>query len=476
MVIPLRLATNSVRALTKPKPNTQRKPSSKPGTNSQGQPKAKPRRSKTLSARAAAALLSQQVIDQGQSLDRARDKLFEEHAADDNDRAFTQELLYGVCRWYGELDYIALELLGKPIRKKDRIVHFLLLVGLYQLRHLKSAPHAGVAETVNASKQLNKQWASKLLNACLRNYLRSPTVVNNPARASHPDWLIEKLEAHYQDEANAIFDGNNQRAPMCLRVNRCQQSRDDYLEELSQSNIPAKKDPHSIDGIILDQASPVAALPRFFDGACSVQDTAAQLAARILAPERGMRVLDACAAPGGKTAHLLELCDNSLELDALDISEVRCEQLRSTLERLNLTASVYAFDASTEDNWPSKHKQYDRILIDAPCSGTGVIRRHPDIKHHRRDSDILALQNSQHLLLESLWRKLVAGGKLLYASCSILPQENEHQIERFVAGKNDVILKTIHHPTGRRRKFGYQTLPSIDDMDGFYYCLLEKSE
>jgi len=429
---------------------------------------------KTLSSRAAAAVLAQQVIDQGRSLDRARDTLYQEYSIAENDRPLIQELLYGVCRWYGELNAIAAQLLSKPIRNKDRIVHFILLVGLYQLHHLETARHAAVAETVNACKKLNKQWAGKLINACLRAYLREPIEINNPAAVSHPEWLVDKVSQHYPDHAERIFIANNERAPMCLRVNQIRVSRDQYLEQLAAADITAKPDPNSDTGIILERPIAVNALPSFEQGACSVQDTAAQIAATLLSPQAGMRVLDACAAPGGKTAHLLELANNDLQMDAMDISESRCEQLKSTLTRLNLNAEVISFDASRADKWPSLRTTYHRILIDAPCSGTGVIRRHQDIKHHRRLSDLRSLQSTQASILRALWPRLETGGLLLYATCSILPEENEQQIEQFVAQTNNAILKAIEHPTAMHRSTGCQTLAGLHEMDGFYYCLLEK--
>ena len=449
---------------------------------------------KHLNARAAAAKITWQIVDQGKSLDAALADYFEawqESASSkqaqttpdslpqtslSKDRGFIQELVYGVCRWYGELDFLTTELLRSPIRKKDRVVHFVLLVGLYQLRHLNTAEHAGVAETVSACRQLNKPWAKNLINGCLRSYLRSPAPpLAHAGETAHPQWMCASIKAAWPSYADDILNANNQRPPMCLRVNQRQYTVDDYLHELDKLQIDARPDPYSSSGIILNKACTVNQLPDFLNGACSVQDTAAQLAANILAPEINMHVLDACAAPGGKTAHLLERADNQLDMHALDISEHRLERLHTTLERLTLNANIIRADASVKPNWPIPKGGYDRILIDAPCSGLGVIRRHPDIKHHRRASDIDSLIKIQYALLSNLWATLKPGGRLLYMTCSILPSENEQQIKMFVSEQNDAMLVAIEHPNALMLEFGAQTLTGVHDMDGFYYCLLEKS-
>ena len=429
-----------------------------------------------LNTRATAAQLSWQIIDQGQSLDAALARYFETTEVSPQDRGFAQELVYGVCRWYGLLDNTAASLLRSPIRKKDRVVHFILLVGLYQLMKLDTAEHAAVAETVSACKQLNKAWAKNLINGCLRNHQRNTaTYTDNEDGLSHPQWISQALANAWPQHLERILHGNNQRPPMCLRVNRMQSSRDDYLNELLESGIAAIADQYSSDGIILERAMAVSTLPRFDAGACSVQDTAAQLAADLLSAESGMTVLDACAAPGGKTAHILERANNELMVDALDVSEHRCEQLHSTLARLQLTANVVTADAANKPSWQTPSGGYDRILIDAPCSGLGVIRRHPDIKHHRRPSDIDALQALQIKLLTNLWRLLKPSGRLLYMTCSVLPAENESQIQQFVANQNDAMLIDTPHPHALSLEHGVQTLPGVHGMDGFYYCLLEKS-
>jgi len=374
-----------------------------------------------------------------------------------------------------------------PIRKKDRVIHFILLVGLYQLKHIDTADHAAVGETVSACKQLNKQWAKNLINGCLRSYLRSlpetPAQEDNSGESleaaiqSHPQWIQERItKAWGKDHARTIMGANNQRPAMCLRVNQQLFSRDEYLAKLTELNIPTIADPYAKDGIILDKPVAVTALPQFDAGACSVQDTAAQLSVDFLQVESGMEILDACAAPGGKSAHILERANNDANLQALDISERRCEQLHSTLARLNLDAQIINADASQTDQWDVPQSGYDRILIDAPCSGLGVIRRHPDIKHHRRPSDIETLNKVQQQLLSNLWPTLKPNGLMLYMTCSVLPSENEAQIETFINRYSDAVIEKIDHPDALALTHGAQTLPGVHNMDGFYYCLLRKTD
>lgn len=401
---------------------------------------------------------------------------FEKYDLSAKDRGFLQELVYGICRWYGELDDFAANLLHSPIRNKDRIVHFILVTGLYQIRHLNTPAHAAVAETVSACKQLNKPWAKNLVNGCLRNALRSNYQSGiTIERLTHPEWMVEEIEAAWPRHVRAILTANNERPAMCLRVNKIKTTRDDYLRELLRADLKAVIDPLSIDGIILQQPVMVNQLPGFTDGMVSVQDTAAQLACDILQPDAGHSVLDACSAPGGKAAHLLERCDNQLQLDAIDIAEHRVQRLYDTFSRLQLKANVYTADATREPDWETPSAGYDRILIDAPCSGLGVIRRHPDIRHHRRRNDIEQLNSVQQALLDNLWPLLKPGGRLLYTTCSILPQENQQQVALFMSGHGDAILAPFNHPCALQLEVGRQTLPGVHPMDGFYYCVLYKS-
>ena len=429
---------------------------------------------RTVNTRAIAASICWQIIDQGYSLDRSLKKQLEQQELSHKDNAFIQNLVYGVVRWYWQLNNMAEQLLQSPIKKKDRVIHFLLLIGLYQLSHLKTQQHAAVSETVNACKKLKKEWAKRLINGCLRQYIRQPTSPSEEYQFCHPNWLADQFAKDWPNQAEQIMLSNNKQPPMCIRVNRLYCSRDDYLTELENQNIDAVKDPYSSDGIILNKPTSVANLPNFFKGAASVQDTAAQIAVDLLQVEKTQTVLDACAAPGGKTAHILERTNNSAKLTALDVNSQRCEQLQDTLERLQLSATVKTANACQLGDWWDQAK-FDRILIDAPCSGTGVIRRHPDIKHHRKPEDIKGLLQVQQMLLENLWQTLKENGLLLYMTCSILKQENTEQISRFLQTHNNAEIMPINHPNALTLEFGQQTLPSLHEMDGFYYCLLKKS-
>ncbi len=451
---------------------------------------------KKLNSRALAAQISWKIIDKGLSLDATLRESVQLANLDSKDKGLVQELSYGVCRWYGDLDAVAASLLAKPIRNKDRIVHFILLVGLYQLRHMRTPDHAAVDESVKACKQLNKVWAKNLINGCLREYARSENanlaldggISQDIHLRSLPTWISTAFIELWGKSSNEIIAASNQRPPMCLRVNQRQSNRKQYLELLNESNVPAHADRFSQDGIILDRPVNVGFLPGFDDGAVSVQDTAAQLACDILQVEKNHRVLDACAAPGGKTAHILERTDNQISMHAMDVSASRCEQLTQTLQRLQLTAQISIGDASQDlklcrplqnaDNATASNSfsstGYDRILIDAPCSGTGVIRRHPDIKHHRRQSDIEQLLPIQQGLLVNLWSNLAPNGLLLYMTCSILAKENNLQIAQFLKAQPDAQAEDFYHPNALDLDFGKQTLPGVHEMDGFYYCLLRK--
>ncbi|MDG1905820.1 MAG: 16S rRNA (cytosine(967)-C(5))-methyltransferase RsmB [Arenicella sp.] len=425
-----------------------------------------------------------QIIDKGRSLDRVLSELTQ---SDDKtqlspaDRSFVKELVFGVCRWHGHLEHLSTQLLSKPLRTKDRDIHYLLLVGLYQLQHISTADHAAVAETVNGAKKAKKVWAVKLLNACLRRFQRDDADktldVNSQDlhQLTHPQWLVKRLKADWPDHWPAVLQANDERPAMCLRVNTTRVSRADYLQRLNAFEIDAIADPMSEAGIILETAKPVTALPGFENGDCSVQDTAAQLAVQLLAPAPHQRILDACSAPGGKLAHILELTQGLAIVDAMDIESTRVESIKDTLERLQLTANVASADASDSSTWPFADGQYDKILIDAPCSGTGVIRRHPDIRHHRRVQDIEALQPLQAAIMNACWDALKPGGQLLYATCSVLNAENEQQASAFLQRHKTAAAVRLEHPCAFALEIGVQTLPGVHPMDGFYYAMFEKS-
>jgi len=425
-----------------------------------------------LNIRLVAAKVLARVLQDGQSLTVALDNAFPTIDSA-KDRAFIQALCYGVCRQYHRLDFILSQLLDKPL--KDTDVKALALVGLYQLKFMRVKPHAAVSETVLAARK--KPWAKSLINAVLRTYLREQEGLEHKAdkcqvaALSHPDWLIKRIEQDWPEQALAIFLENNQQPPMALRVNLSKTSREDYLQLLAGQGIAAESVSFCPSAIILDKPVPVDLLPGFAGGLVSVQDTAAQLAAGLLDVQPGHRVLDVCAAPGGKTAHILESQPQLKELVAVDIDESRMQRVGENLKRLNLQAKLVVGDAANPASWWDG-QPFDRILLDAPCSALGVIRRHPDIKLLRRAEDIGQLQALQKSILQAVWPLLAPGGLLLYATCSILKQENEQQVQAFLAEHSDAVELPIDADWGTTGACGRQILTGDSAMDGFYYALL----
>ena len=430
-------------------------------------------KSNLLCPRSAAALVIQRVI-QGQSLNTAFVDISKR--LDETQRPLFHQLTYGVIRWFFALESILQQLLSKPLKTKDADIQALLLVGIYQLRSLRIPDHAALSETVNASKRLNKQWASGLINACLRNYQRQQKTLEETlaeqtvTEYAHPAWLIEKYQADWPDLWQDILTANNQQPPMMLRVNSREYSQSEYLELLEKATIPGIAIENCPQGILLQQACDVFALPGFVEGAVSVQDGAAQQVVDLLDLQPNQRILDACSAPGGKTCHILERFPNN-EVIAVDISQERLKQVEENLSRLNLSANCLAADASNPQNWWNG-EQFDRILIDAPCTGSGVIRRHPDIKLLRKAEDIEQLVGQQQALLDNLWPLLKPDGLLIYTTCSALKQENELQIEAFLQRQPEAMEQLPSRAPARRVSFGYQLLPGDNHLDGFYYACL----
>jgi len=428
-------------------------------------------------ARSAAARVIDQVLAEGRSLAAALPPAL--NNVPPAERGLTQELCYGTLRWAPRLEVLATRLLDKPLRARDSDVHALLLVGLYQLLYLNVPPHAAVSLTVEASAKLKKEWARGLLNGVLRRLLREQESLladvdaGASAALAHPAWLLARFEQDWPGAWRAIAAANNERPPMTLRVNRRQGSRADYLARLEAGGIAASAAAHAPDAITLAAPAAVEQLPGFADGAVSVQDAAAQLAAGLLQLAPGQRVLDACAAPGGKTGHMLETCPD-IELLALDSEAERLQRVAENLARLRLTAALRAGDAGEPAAWWDG-KPYDRILLDAPCSGSGVIRRHPDIKSLRRPEDIPALAAQQARLLRALWPLLAPGGILVYATCSILTAENAGQVTAFLRDETQARELPITATWGQAVTAGRQILPGENGMDGFYYAVLRKA-
>lgn len=427
-------------------------------------------------ARYIAVQVLTQVLQHRQSLSDCLDTHLPS-LTDKRERALAQELAYGVMRWLPRLQAILEQLLRKPFKAKDTDIEALLLMGLYQQIYLRIPPHAAISATVDITRLLKKNWATQLCNGVLRNFQRQSVELlqqvdkNDTVRYAHPQWMLQLLKQDWAEHWQAIVNANNQHPPMTLRVNVRKTSRDEYLKLLEIQQIAAKPSLHVDTGIQLEKAVDVKQLPYFLEGWVSVQDNAAQLAAHLLNVPQQATVLDACAAPGGKTAHLLEHYDIKT-LVAIDNQQNRVEQIHNTLQRLGLTAKVVCADASQPDTWWDK-KQFDRILLDVPCSASGVIRRHPDIKYLRLASDMATLVKRQATLLNVSWDLLKPNGILLYATCSVFTQENDLQIQAFLAQHPDAKAQTLPDTWGQT--IGRQILP-CDSFDGFYYaCLLKTS-
>ncbi|WFF42262.1 16S rRNA (cytosine(967)-C(5))-methyltransferase RsmB [Salinicola endophyticus] len=447
-----------------------------------------------VSARVVAARLLVPVINGEGSLASLDAEIAAQGVAE-RDRGFVKALCFGVCRAYPRLEALSAELLRQPLKRRDSDIQALLLLGLYQLLHMRVPAHAAVSETAGAARGLGKDWATRVLNGCLRRFQRESVALqakvdrDPPVALWHPAWLLKALRQAWPEAWQALCAANNDAGPMTLRVNRRRVARDAYLERLGAAGIEATACHYAADGIQLAGAVDVHQLPGFAEGDVSVQDESAQLCADLLAPalegRDGARVFDACAAPGGKSAHLLERF--TLDLTASDIDPGRLARVGATLERLGLDARLSALDASSATlaetlghapesaDTAAPSAGFDAILLDAPCSGTGVIRRHPDIKLTRRASDIGELAALQARLLDNLWRQLAPGGTLLYATCSVLPAENAEQIAAFLARTPDARATTPEALAwGQTAGHGRQLLTAQGGHDGFFYARLEK--
>jgi 16S rRNA (cytosine967-C5)-methyltransferase len=416
----------------------------------------------------AASQIVQQVMVDGRNLNQVLDESLRKKSVwTPAQRAALQDLSYGTLRYFGQLEGLLSLLLHNPL--SDERIRYLLLVALYQLQYSKAAQHAVVDHAVK-SAQMQHVKVSGLVNAILRNFLRNQTqllqqvVQRVEAKHNHPNWWIAELKTQYGAASIAILAAGNQHPPMTLRVNQRRGSTGDYLAKLTEQQIAATI--IAPDAIQLEKPVGVDKLPGFFDGLVSVQDAGAQIAATLLDVHDGMRVLDACAAPGGKTAHILERA--TVDLLAVDKDEKRLQRVAENLQRLGLSASLKVGDAAQPDDWWDG-KLIDRILADVPCSASGVVRRHPDIKWLRRRTDLAGFAAQQLDMLQALWRVLAQDGKLLYATCSVFQQENEHVIAAFLDQQKDAQRLPISLPDNSSG----QLLPN-DQHDGFFYALLQK--
>ena len=428
-------------------------------------------------ARLAALVLLSRVLDQGLSL---ADSGGEAEPADPRDRAFSRHLAYGVLRWLAALEWLSSQLLKHPLKPRDRDINRLILLGLHELWQNESGAHAAVNESAECARFLNKPWAVGLINAVLRRFQREreewlDRLSRRDEQYAHPAWLLEALRRDWPDDWRNIVAANNRAAPLWLRL-RHDRDTDGLPEQFAQKGFSCEAHTDVAGALKVCPAAAVTALPGFNDGLCSVQDPAAQLAAELLAPASGDRVLDACAAPGGKSAHILERFPG-VRLTALDKSVERLELVARNLERLGLREraglELHAADAAEPETWWDG-SAFQRILLDAPCTATGVIRRHPEIKWLRSPRQVDAAARLQQRLLRQLWPLLDTGGILLYATCSVLKDENNRQVEAFLAEHPDARLIDIPAKWGRCTGAGRQILPGEQDMDGFFYARLRK--
>jgi 16S rRNA (cytosine967-C5)-methyltransferase len=421
-----------------------------------------------------AAATAVAAVASGRNLDEAL--LAETARLSPADAALTRAIAFGTVRERRLLETLAAGMLQKPLNREP-VLQALLLCGLYQLRAMRVAPHAAVGETVAAVDSLKKPWAKGLLNAILRRYQREREELEAalPDHAgvhlSYPDWMVEAIRRDWPQQWQEVLAAGNQQGPLTLRVNARRNSRERYAQELTEAGIAARPVEHAPNALRLEAAVGVDEIPGFAEGHASVQDASAQLAAALLAPVAGDRILDACAAPGGKTAHLLELADG-IDVVALDSDAVRLQRVRDNLQRLGLAANFVTADAGKPSTWWDD-KPFQHILLDAPCSGTGVIRRHPDIKWLRRVDDVPRMAAEQRRMLEALWPLLAPGGTLLYATCSILRAEGEDVVRDFLAARKDAAEEMINDYWGEACIIGRRIAPGADH-DGFYYARLRK--
>ncbi len=430
--------------------------------------------------RATAAVVVDAVVTAGRSLDAALAEQEERVAPDD--RALLRLLCYGALRRHWRLQWWIDQLLDRPLKRRDSVINALLAIGLYQLTETRIPDHAVVSQTVEASRLLRRPKLAGLLNAVLRRFVREDMALQEPetldAKHDHPGWLIDAISADCPDHVEEILAANNARAPMWLRVNSARETALSYVQRLENADIGAETFDAIPGAVRLAEPASVDKLPGFDEGAVSVQDAAAQLAAPWLLENRQGRVLDACAAPGGKSGHLLELGGTDIALTCVEKDKNRAQAIPENLGRLGVSATLVCGDASTPETWWDGG-EFDAILLDAPCSASGVIRRHPDIKLLRREGDVGRFAAVQRALLDSLWSLLAPGGRLLYVTCSVLGAENDGVVGAFLeetedARENDVLQNNNIRDVMHRRACGYQLLPGTAGMDGFYYACLER--
>ncbi len=453
----------------------------------------KAKKSKTSAARQASLKTLKQVFS-GQSLSAVQLNTIDQ-LDDARDRGLANEIVNGVLRWRWQLEFFVSRLLKKPLKKKDIDVQLILLMAIYELKECRTPDYAVINDSVELVRKSGKKWAAGLVNAVLRGFTREQeklisSINDDQVRYSHPDWILKKIKKDWpQDQVygwQKILAANNQRPAFWLRVNQRQANAVQYQQSLTELEIESEVSLLADHALKLTQGIDVRQLPGFSDGAVSVQDVGAQLAAQLLEASADHRVLDLCAAPGGKTCHILERTNTQGKLVAVEFDEKRMQRVSENLQRLKLSSAtrddsrveLIVADARDYKQWWDG-EAFDRILIDAPCSASGVIRRHPDIKTLRRESDIEQLVKMQSEILLSAWQMLKPGGELLYVTCSIFKDENQHQIAKFLKlnskASNDAVEIKIQADWGVACDYGRQLFPGEQDADGFYFCKLKKT-
>ena len=389
--------------------------------------------------------------------------------AENSEVSFAKSLTYGSLRFYHHLNDVITPRLKKTLDKKNLDIHILMILGAYQLIYTDISTHAAINETVEVAEKIKKKWAKGLINAILRGIDRDRDKILNTSHYSHPSWLVKKITKEYPEDFHEIFIENNKKAPMSIRVHPSINIKS-YQDKLLEKNIESKTSEIASQSLTLNKAVNVEKLPGFKNGSCYIQDTSAQLAGHLIAPQKGELILDACCAPGGKTTHLAELCP-SAEILAIDSDEKRLIKVKDNTKRLKSNNIEVILGDATKDDWWNQ-KLFDKILVDAPCTGTGVIRRHPDIKLLRKPRDLSYIIEVQASIVKNLWSMLKTGGILVYATCSILKDENENQISNFIKLTKDASIEEILLPWGKG-SIGKQQLPN-GIFDGFYYAQLRK--
>jgi len=428
----------------------------------------------TFHRMAEAAEVVRRVVDHGESLDRL---LVQPSLSDRKNQSIFREIAYGTCRHFPHIDWYLGMLLERPLRKKDRILHFLLAVGIYQIEHMRTPDYAVLNEAVEAAASLGRNWARKLINGVLRNYLRERNHYDLSKMPEHqihafPEFLFDCFKSDWPEGYPEIVQASNTHPPLTLRVNLEKTSRDMAAQALQENSMACVATRDSPVGLTLSSPVPVKKIPGFSQGDVSVQDESAQLAALELEGDEKLNVLDACAAPGGKTTHLIELFPKSCTITAVDL-DYRCTLIHQNLARLGFQANVVAGDLLKPETWWTGDP-YDRILLDVPCSGSGVIRRHPDIKYRRKPEDLERFHMLQTSMLASVWELLRPGGLVLYVTCSIFHRENDDVVAGFIGQGDDREVQAMDKIPGIATRFGIQRLPGFGDGDGFYYCKIRK--